>query len=99
LIELRIEDDGPPLDRASLLEWQELHTVAAPPFFVDANQSQSADCSPEGMTTELKLLFVTARDGMSGQSRRAASHLHLLRNPIQTVYIGEVDIAKPDTVR
>lgn len=59
LIELRIEDDGPPLDRASLLEWQELHTVAAPPFFVDA-QSQSADCSPEGMTTELKLLLPLA---------------------------------------
>ena len=60
-IELRLEDNGPPLAPTDLATWQELVTADQHKFAIQT-RSQSADCRADGMTTELRLFLLLACD-------------------------------------
>ena len=71
-VELRLEDDGPPLPRRELAAWHELVTAGQLQLAIET-RSQSADCHPDGMTTELRLLLplvVSRKDGAAAEEDR-----------------------------
>ena len=86
-IELSIEDSGPPLGKAELQDWQEHVATAQLSFAVQAH-SQSADCRPDGITTELRITLPLAQTGQLSEPNES-----LLGDAEEAVYVGEVDIA------
>lgn len=66
-IELRLEDNGPPLTHSELATWHELVTADQHKFAIQT-RSQSTDCRTDGMTTELRFVLSPVLDRRSAET-------------------------------